>query len=49
MANIAQPEEARPSPFVIEDQMLVIKQLRHAFRGGDSVAITKVVRHILHS
>ena len=37
------------SPSVIEDHMLVINQLRHALRSGDSIAIAKVVRHILHS
>lgn len=42
-------EEAELSPSVIEDHMLVINQLRHALRSGDSIAITKVVRHILHS
>ncbi len=47
--NMAQQEEARPSPSVIEDHMLVINQLRHALRSGDSIALTKVVRHILHS
>jgi hypothetical protein len=49
VVSIVQPEEAEPSPSVIEDHMLVINQLRHALRSGDSIAITKVVRHILHS
>ncbi len=37
------------SPSLIEDHKLVINQLRSALRGGDSIAITKVVQHILHS
>ena len=49
VVNIVKPEEAGSSPSVIEDHMLVINQLRHALRSGDSIAITKVVRHILHS
>lgn len=49
VVNIVKPEETKPSPSVIEDHMLVINQLRHALRSGDSIAITKVVRHILHS
>ena len=36
------------SPSVIEDQKLVINQLRQALRSGDSIAINKVVNHILH-
>jgi hypothetical protein len=48
-SEIVQPEEAGSSPSVIEDHMLVINQLRYALRSGDSIAITKVVRHILHS
>jgi hypothetical protein len=45
----AQAKDAGSSPSVIEDHMLVINQLRHALRSGDSIAIAKVVRHILHS
>ena len=45
--NMVQPEELSPS--VIEDQKLVINQLRYALRSGDSIAITKVVNYILHS
>lgn len=37
------------SPSLIEDHKLIINQLRSALRGGDSIAITKVVQHILHS
>ena len=37
------------SPSMIEDQKLVINQLRNALRSGDSIAIYKVVQHILHS
>jgi len=47
--EIVQPEKTESPPSVIEDKMLVINQLRHALRSGDSIAITKVVRHILHS
>ena len=48
---ISVPQTLDPdlSPSVIEDHMLVINQLRHALRSGDSIAIAKVVRHILHS
>jgi hypothetical protein len=49
LSEIVQPEKAELPPSVIEDKMLVINQLRHALRSGDSIAITKVVRHILHS
>ena len=35
------------SPSLKEDQKLVINQLRNALRSGDSIAVTKVVRHIL--
>ena len=37
------------SPSVVEEQKLVINQLRSALRSGDSIAITKVVQHILQS
>ena len=49
LSEIVQPEKAELPHSVIEDKMLVINQLRHALRSGDSIAITKVVRHILHS
>ena len=35
------------SPSVLEDRKLVINQLRNALRSGDSIAINKVVSHIL--
>ncbi len=38
-----------PSPFVVEDRMLVINQMRAALRSGDSIAISKVVTYILRS
>ena len=47
IVSIVQPEELSASPSVIEDQKLVINQLRRALRSGDSIAINKVVRHIL--
>ncbi|MFP6807965.1 MAG: hypothetical protein VB957_12425 [Pseudomonadales bacterium] len=37
------------SPSILEDQKLVINQLRTALTTGDSIAITKVVQHILRS
>ncbi|MFT6754300.1 MAG: hypothetical protein ACJA2O_004504 [Candidatus Azotimanducaceae bacterium] len=37
------------SPSVIEDQKLVINQLRSALKGGSSIAISKLVRHILRT
>ena len=49
VVSTTQTEEAGSPPSVVEDHMLVINQLRHALRSGDSIAITKVVRHILHS
>ncbi|MBT4379138.1 MAG: hypothetical protein HOD26_10035 [Gammaproteobacteria bacterium] len=49
VVGTTQMEEAGSPPSVIEDHMLVINQLRHALRSGDSIAIAKVVRHILHS
>jgi len=48
IVSIVQPEEVSMSPSVIEDQKLVINQLRGALRSKDSIAINKVVRHILH-
>jgi hypothetical protein len=35
------------SPSLVEDHKLVINQLRGALHGGDSIAITKIVQHIL--
>lgn len=37
------------SPSILEDQKLVINQLRFALRSGDSIAVTKVVQHILQA
>lgn len=36
-----------PSPSVQEERKLVINQLRNALRSGSSIAINKVVMHIL--
>ena len=47
LVRIAPTEE--PSPSMVEDQKLVINQLRNALRSGDSIAINKVVLHILQS
>ncbi len=47
VVSIVPPEELSPS--VVEDQKLVINQLRQTLRSGDSIAINKVVNHILHS
>jgi hypothetical protein len=49
IVSIVQPEEESLSPSVIEDQKLVINQLRQALRSGESIAINKVVNHILHN
>ena len=49
LISSVQTQDTGSSPSVIEDHMLVINQLRHALRSGDSIAIAKVVRHILHS
>jgi hypothetical protein len=46
VVSIAPAENLSPS--VVEDRKLVINQLRYALRSGDSIAITKVVSHILH-
>jgi hypothetical protein len=48
VVSIVQPQEDI-SPSVLEDQKLVINQLRQALKSGDSIAITKVVTHILRS
>ena len=48
IVSIVQPEEIAVSPSVIEEQMLVINQLRSALRSGDSISVNKVVNHILH-
>lgn len=37
------------SPSIREERKLVINQLRGALRSGSSIAITKVVRHVLKS
>jgi hypothetical protein len=47
VVNIAPVENLSPS--IIEDQKLVINQLRFALRSEDSIAIAKVVQHILQS
>lgn len=47
IVSIVQTEEAGVPPSVIEDQKLVINQLRTALRSGESIAINKVVRYIL--
>ena len=47
IVSIVQPEELSPS--IVEEQKLVINQLRTALRSGDSIAIKKVVNHILTS
>ncbi len=45
VVNIAPVENLSPS--IIEDQKLVINQLRFAMKSEDSIAIAKVVQHIL--
>jgi hypothetical protein len=47
VVNMVQHEDLSPS--VVEDQKLVINQLRESLRSADSIAITKVVNYILHS
>ncbi len=37
------------TPSVLEDRKLVINQLRRALKSGSSIAVTKVVRHILRA
>ena len=46
---IKPPPDEGLSPSLVEDRKLIINQLRSALRSGDSIAITKVVQHILHS
>ncbi|HIG42341.1 MAG: hypothetical protein ABGY96_05090 [bacterium] len=43
-----QPME-EPSPSILEERMLVINQLRTALRNGSSIAITKIVHHVLRN
>jgi hypothetical protein len=43
--NTRQPHQLPPS--VLEDRMIVVNQLRDALRSGSSIAIGKVVQHIL--
>lgn len=40
------PDE-KLSPSILEDRKLVINQLRNALRSGSSIAVTKVIHHIL--
>ena len=47
VVNFAPVENLSPS--IIEDQKLVINQLRFALKSEDSIAIAKVVQHILQS
>lgn len=47
VVNIAPAEKLSPS--IIEDQKMVINQLRFALKRADSIAIAKVVQHILQS
>ncbi len=50
VVSIVQPDEdVSLSPSVLEDQKLVINQLRQALRSGDSIAVNKVVIHILNN
>lgn len=48
IVTIVQPQQDL-TPSVLEDQKLVINQLRQALKSGDSIAVTKVVTHILRS
>ena len=47
VVNLAPAEEMSPS--LVEDRKLVINQLRNALKSGSSIAITKVVSHILRN
>jgi hypothetical protein len=47
VVNLQPAEDLSPS--LQEDRKLVINQLRVALRSGSSIAITKVVNHILQS
>ncbi len=47
VVNISLVENLSPS--IIEDQKLVINQLRNALRSGDSIAVSKVVKYILRN
>lgn len=47
VVNLAPAENLSPS--IIEDQKLVINQLRFALSSEDSIAIAKVVQHILQA
>ena len=47
IVSIVHAEELSPS--LLEDQKLVVNQLRRALRSGSSIAITKVITHILQS
>ena len=46
VVSLAPAEDLSPS--LLEDRKLVINQLRNALRSGSSIAITKVVSHILN-
>ncbi|MEM7363264.1 MAG: hypothetical protein AAF525_04525 [Pseudomonadota bacterium] len=41
--------ESQLPPSVAEEQRLVINQLRNALKSGSSIAVTRVVRHILQN
>lgn len=47
VVSLAPREELSPS--MLEEQKLVINQLRMALKRGDSIAVNKVVQHILHN
>jgi hypothetical protein len=47
VVSIAPAEDLSPS--ILEEQKLVINQLRNALRSKDSIAINKVVLHILRA
>jgi hypothetical protein len=47
VVNLAPAENLSPS--IIEDRKMVINQLRFALKRADSIAIAKVVQHILQS
>lgn len=49
VVRLTREEEATLTPSVQEDRKLVINQLRNALKSGSSIAVKKVVQHILKS
>lgn len=49
VVSLVPEQDENLTPSVVEERQLVINQLRRALRSGSSIAVTKVVKHILRT